>query len=86
MLGGGLEVCPGSARSVSWIGCPEKFCAGECRSRKDGVFLYWSSARVNLCLSRWLHVHAARITFFMDLTVDSAFPLLCGYMGEVVRL
>ena len=32
-----------------------------------------------------LPVHAALINFFMDFTVASALPLLCGYKGEDVR-
>ena len=68
----------------SWIGCPYNFYAGESWSRRDGMFLFWSNAWVSLLWLRWLHIHAAWVIFFIDLTVASDFPLLCWYFGEDV--
>ena len=48
----------------------------ESPSLYDGVFLYCLSARSNLFLSRDRPHHADQISFFMDLTVALAFPLL----------
>ena len=48
------------------------------------MFRYWSKAQVSCRSSRVSHVHDACMILFMDLTVASAFPLLCGYIGDEV--
>ena len=67
-----------SAGSKSCIGCPYSFCAGDSLSPSDGVFLYWSSALASSCWSRWLRFQTDLMIFFINFTVDSAFPLLYG--------
>ncbi len=76
----------GCLRAGDWscTGCPNNFCAGESPSLLQEVFRYWSSAR-----NCWFQliprpVQAADISFFIDLTVASALPLLCEYRGEEI--
>ena len=66
------------------MGCPNSFWAGDRPSFREGVSLYWSSARVSLSSSRHLPVHGALIRFFMGFTVASTLPLLWGCLGDVI--
>ena len=60
------------------LGGQNNFCAGESPSFRQGVFLYWRSARESWSQLTEQPVQAAEISFFMDFTVASALPLLCG--------
>ena len=77
-------VCHSAAGRVSCIGRPNNFWAGDNPSFLEGVLQYCRRAR-----ARWFWliarpVHAALSNFFIDFTVASALPLLCGYWGDDV--
>ena len=63
---------------MSWTGRPYSFCAGDKLSLQEGVFLCCSSARQNLSWLSDYPFHDMRMILFMDFTVASTFPLLCG--------
>ncbi len=76
------DCCHSGANDLRWAGrwpCtgwPSSFWAGESPSFREGVFLYCSSDRESMFQLMERPVHAAEMSFFMDLTVASSLPLL----------
>ena len=72
------------AGSISWIGHPNSFWAGNSLSLLEGVLRYCSRAQARWFSSIACPFHAPQISFFINFTVASALPLLCGYRGDDV--